>query len=94
MVWLKNVWCIQFLKRDLLIFLDGPRPNYDEIVKLRSFMLMYLKQLLLKGAGVQEDELQSILNYLSTLHEVSNYLIFLQILYGKTVKYLLLNICV
>ncbi|XP_048774132.2 neurobeachin-like isoform X3 [Ostrea edulis] len=51
---------------------DGPRPNYDEIVKLRSFMLMYLKQLLLKGAGVQEDELQSILNYLSTLHEDDN----------------------
>lgn len=54
----------------LVICLDGPRPNYDEIVKLRSFMLMYLKQLLMKGPGVQEDELQSILNYLSTLHEV------------------------
>lgn len=53
-----------------VIYLDGPRPNYDEIVKLRSFMLMYLKQLLMKGPGVQEDELQSILNYLSTLHEV------------------------
>ncbi|XP_062597787.1 neurobeachin-like isoform X2 [Saccostrea cucullata] len=51
---------------------DGPRPNYDEIVKLRSFMLMYMKQLLLKGAGVQEEELQSILNYLSTLHEDDN----------------------
>ncbi|XP_052674845.1 neurobeachin-like isoform X3 [Crassostrea angulata] len=51
---------------------DGPRPNYDEIVKLRSFMLMYLKQLLMKGPGVQEDELQSILNYLSTLHEDDN----------------------
>ena len=34
-------------------------------------MLLYVKQLLLKGQGVQEDELQSILNYLTTLHEVT-----------------------
>lgn len=33
-------------------------------------MLLYIKQLLLKGHGVQEDELQSMLNYLCTLHEV------------------------
>ena len=33
-------------------------------------MLLYIKQLLLKGQGVQEDELQSMLNYLCTLHEV------------------------
>ncbi|XP_052226575.1 neurobeachin-like isoform X2 [Dreissena polymorpha] len=51
---------------------DGMRPDYDEIVKLRSFMLLYLKQLLLKGQGVQDDELQSILNYLCTLHEDDN----------------------
>lgn len=64
---------------DGLFILDGPRPNYDEIVKLRSFMLMYLKQLLMKGPGVQEDELQSILNYLSTLHEVRLSLWFVQL---------------
>lgn len=65
---------------DGLFILDGPRPNYDEIVKLRSFMLMYLKQLLMKGPGVQEDELQSILNYLSTLHEVRLSFWFVQLL--------------
>ena len=54
------------------IITDGPRPNYDEIVQLRSFMLLYIKQLLLKGQGVQEDELQSMLNYLCTLHEVTH----------------------
>ncbi|XP_071125679.1 neurobeachin-like isoform X4 [Mytilus edulis] len=58
---------------------DGPRPTYDEIVKLRSFMLLYVKQLLLKGQGVQEDELQSILNYLTTLHEDDNLMDVLQL---------------
>ena len=36
-------------------------------------MLLYIKQLLLKGQGVQEDELQSMLNYLCTLHEVNTF---------------------
>ncbi|XP_021348371.1 neurobeachin-like isoform X5 [Mizuhopecten yessoensis] len=58
---------------------DGPRPTYDEIIKLRSFMLLYIKQLLLKGQGVQEDELQSILNYMSTLHEDDNLMDVLQL---------------
>ncbi|KAL3880049.1 hypothetical protein ACJMK2_032321, partial [Sinanodonta woodiana] len=51
---------------------DGPRPSQDEIIKLRSFMLLYIKQLLLKGQGVQDDELQSMFNYLCTLHEDDN----------------------
>ncbi|XP_064610079.1 neurobeachin-like isoform X2 [Liolophura sinensis] len=51
---------------------DGPRPDRDEIIKLRSFMLMYVKELILKGQGILEDELQSILNYLTTLHEDDN----------------------
>ena len=54
----------------LSIISAGPRPERDEIIKLRSFMLLYIKQLLMKGNGVQEDELQSMLNYLCTLHEV------------------------
>ncbi|XP_053400196.1 neurobeachin-like isoform X2 [Mercenaria mercenaria] len=59
---------------------DGPRPDYDEIIKLRSFMLLYIKQLLLKGQGVQEDELQSMLNYLCTLHEDDNLVDVLELL--------------
>ncbi|XP_060594313.1 neurobeachin-like isoform X2 [Ruditapes philippinarum] len=59
---------------------DGPRPEYDEIIKLRSFMLLYIKQLLLKGQGVQEDELQSMLNYLCTLHEDDNLVDVLELL--------------
>jgi hypothetical protein len=30
-----------------------------------------VKQLVMIGPGVKEDELQSILNYLTTVHEVS-----------------------
>ncbi|XP_037325209.2 neurobeachin isoform X1 [Pungitius pungitius] len=52
--------------------LDGPRPTQKEIITLRAFMLLFLKQLILKDRGVKEDELQSILNYLLTMHEDEN----------------------
>ena len=35
-------------------------------------MLLFVKQLILMGNGVKEDELQSILNYLTTVHEDEN----------------------
>jgi hypothetical protein len=50
---------------------DGPRPNHDEIIELRFLMLQYVRQLLLRGSGVQDDELQSIMNFLITVNEVS-----------------------
>ncbi|XP_036817594.1 neurobeachin isoform X2 [Oncorhynchus mykiss] len=52
--------------------LDGPRPTQQEIISLRAFLLLFLKQLILKDRGVKEDELQSILNYLLTMHEDDN----------------------
>ncbi|XP_033486916.1 neurobeachin isoform X4 [Epinephelus lanceolatus] len=52
--------------------LDGPRPTQKEVLSLRAFMLLFLKQLILKDRGVKEDELQSILNYLLTMHEDEN----------------------
>ena len=64
---------LSYLILSYLIFLyipDGVRPTTDEIVKLRSFMLLYVKELVIKGHGILEDELQSMLNYLTTLHEV------------------------
>ncbi|XP_048243612.1 neurobeachin-like isoform X2 [Haliotis rufescens] len=60
--------------------LDGERPTQDEIVKLRSFMLLYVRELILKGQGILEDELQSILNYLTTLHEDDNLMDVLQLM--------------
>ena len=35
-------------------------------------MLLFVKQLILMGNGVKEDELQSILNYLTTVQEDEN----------------------
>ncbi|XP_076833149.1 neurobeachin-like isoform X3 [Brachyhypopomus gauderio] len=60
--------------------LDGPRPTQKEIVSLRAFMLLFLKQLILKDRGIKEDELQSIQNYLLTMHEDENLHDVLQLL--------------
>ncbi|XP_041515369.1 lipopolysaccharide-responsive and beige-like anchor protein isoform X1 [Microtus oregoni] len=60
--------------------LDGPRPNQKEILSLRAFLLMFIKQLVMKDSGVKEDELQAILNYLLTMHEDDNLMDVLQLL--------------
>ncbi|XP_062288944.1 lipopolysaccharide-responsive and beige-like anchor protein isoform X3 [Scomber scombrus] len=60
--------------------LDGRRPNQKEILSLRAFLLLFVKQLIMKDHGVKEDELQSILNYLLTMHEDDNLMDVLQLL--------------
>lgn len=60
--------------------LDGPRPTKEEIISVRSFMLLFVKQLVMIGKGVKDDELQSILNYLTTVHEDENLSDVLQML--------------
>ncbi|XP_066429755.1 lipopolysaccharide-responsive and beige-like anchor protein isoform X2 [Eleutherodactylus coqui] len=60
--------------------LDGPRPNPKEILTLRAFLLIFIKQLVMKDYGVKEDELQAILNYLLTIHEDDNLMDVLQLL--------------
>ncbi|XP_053107967.1 lipopolysaccharide-responsive and beige-like anchor protein isoform X2 [Hemicordylus capensis] len=60
--------------------LDGPRPNQKEIISLRAFLLIFVKQLVMKDNGVKEDELQGILNYLLTIHEDDNLMDVLQLL--------------
>ncbi|XP_053335852.1 lipopolysaccharide-responsive and beige-like anchor protein [Clarias gariepinus] len=60
--------------------LDGPRPVQKEIHALRAFLLLFVKQLIMKDSGVKEDELQSILNYLLTMHEDDNLMDVLQLL--------------
>ncbi|KAK1785894.1 hypothetical protein P4O66_003258 [Electrophorus voltai] len=64
----------------VLSLVDGPRPSQKEIISLRAFMLLFLKQLILKDRGVKEDELQSIQNYLLTMHEDENLHDVLQLL--------------
>nr|XP_014344056.1 PREDICTED: lipopolysaccharide-responsive and beige-like anchor protein isoform X1 [Latimeria chalumnae] len=60
--------------------LDSSRPNQKEILSLRAFLLLFVKQLVMKDHGVKEDELQSILNYLLTIHEDDNLMDVLQLL--------------
>jgi len=47
-------------------FLDGPRPAQKDILIIRGYILLFLKQLMMLGVGLKEDELQSIINYLTT----------------------------
>ena len=51
---------------------DITRPSEQEIVTIRSYILDFVKKLVMIGAGVKEDELQSILNYLTTVNEDRN----------------------
>ncbi|XP_028932472.1 lipopolysaccharide-responsive and beige-like anchor protein isoform X2 [Ornithorhynchus anatinus] len=60
--------------------LDGPRPDQKETFSLRAFLLIFIKQLVMKDSGVKEDELQAILNYLLTIHEDDNLIDVLQLL--------------
>lgn len=59
---------------------DGPRPSREEIKSIRSFMLLFVKQLIMIGNGVKDDELQSILNYVTTVNEDENLHDILQML--------------
>ncbi|XP_072155979.1 neurobeachin isoform X4 [Bemisia tabaci] len=52
--------------------LDGPRPAQKDILAIRSHILEFLKQLMMLTNGVKEDELQSILNFLTTVREDEN----------------------
>ena len=54
---------------------DGPRPSSDEILSLRAFILLFLKQLVTRSGTILEDELQSMLGYLLTMHEVCPHLL-------------------
>ncbi|CAF3278946.1 unnamed protein product [Rotaria socialis] len=51
---------------------DGNRPTREQIIEMRRYMLLYLKQLVISSSGTQEEELQAILNYLHTVHEDDN----------------------
>ena len=46
---------------------EGSRPSREDIVSIRSYLLLFVKKLVMIGHGVKEDELQSLLNYLTTV---------------------------
>jgi hypothetical protein len=62
---------IDYMKFALVVFPDGPRPAQKDILAIRAYILLFLKQLMMLGPGVKEDELQSILNYLTTVSKNS-----------------------
>jgi hypothetical protein len=49
---------------------DQNRPTREQIIEMRRYMLLYMKQLVVSSPGTQEDELQAILNYLHIVPEV------------------------
>jgi hypothetical protein len=73
--WLLEEKTIQVKARELSL-----RPNKNELLSIRSYILLFIKQLILKGNGVHLDELQAILNYLTTVNEDENILDVLQML--------------
>ncbi len=52
--------------------IESMRPDRNTIIQLRAYMLLYLKELVTKENGVQQDELQAMLNYLHTVNENEN----------------------
>ena len=50
---------------------EGSRPSREDIVSIRSYLLLFVKKLVMIGHGVKEDELQSLLNYLTTVQGCS-----------------------
>ena len=46
-------------------------------------MLLFVKQLIMIGNGVKDDELQSILNYLTTVQEDENLVRYFLLIFDK-----------
>ena len=53
-----------------ILTIDDNRPTCQQISEIRCFMLLYVKQLLISSSDTQGEELEYILNYLHTIHEV------------------------
>ena len=70
-----------------IFFLDGPRPPQKDILAIRAYILLFLKQLIMIGNGVKDDELQSILNYLTTMHEVNIFLFSAESVGGTLIRF-------
>ena len=63
------------------------RPSKNDLISIRSYMLLFIKQLIIKGNGAHQDELQAILNYLSTVYQDDNLLDVLQMLQSLMVEH-------
>uniref|UniRef100_A0A1I8I928 DUF4704 domain-containing protein n=1 Tax=Macrostomum lignano TaxID=282301 RepID=A0A1I8I928_9PLAT len=51
---------------------EWARADIHDLTTIRASLLIYIKQLILRGNGILDDEMQAILNYLSTVNEDDN----------------------
>lgn len=56
------------------------RPCKNDLITIRGYILLFIKQLIIKGNGVHHDELQAILNYLTTVFQDENLIDVMQML--------------
>nr|CAH8853482.1 unnamed protein product [Trichobilharzia regenti] len=61
--------------------------SVDEVVKLRTNVLIYLKRLFSRGSGITDSEMQAILNFLTTIHEPENIHDILYLLVSALIEY-------
>ena len=48
------------------------RPNGDEVIQLRGLMLTFIDRVITNTGEILEDELQCLINFVSTVNEVEN----------------------
>ncbi|XP_071951821.1 neurobeachin-like isoform X2 [Antedon mediterranea] len=65
---------------------DGTRPNLEDMKTIRGLLVQIAKQLILREKSANDDELQSVLNFLSTVHEDENIRDILQLLLSLMVE--------
>lgn len=63
------------------------RPNKSDLITIRGYILLFIKQLIIKGNGVHHDELQAILNYLSTIVRDENLIDVMQMLQSLMIEH-------
>ncbi|XP_033105967.1 neurobeachin-like isoform X2 [Anneissia japonica] len=65
---------------------DGTRPSLEEMKTIRGLLIQIAKLLILREKSANDDELQSVLNFLSTVHEDENIRDILQLLLSLMVE--------
>ncbi|XP_012557946.1 neurobeachin isoform X1 [Hydra vulgaris] len=56
------------------------KATVEEVISLRAFVLLLVKQMIIKNQGISEDELKSILVYLAVENEEENFVDIVQLL--------------
>lgn len=66
-----TIFIVNFLRYIVFLLLDHEIiGSVEKLIKLRTNLLIYLKRLFTRG-GITDDEMQLILAFLTTVHEVT-----------------------